>query len=275
MAMHHTPTQYVSTAHGKIAVQTKGNGLPLLFLHGNSACRRVFDKQFHSPLFDGYQLISFDLPGHGESDDASEPDNSYVLPGLASLALELLDQLRVTRAVLFGASLGGHIAIEMLARSTVPAGLFLVGTPPVGQSMAEGFIGRPLNGLASQAQLSTEEAQYFARAVFGAGYEPFMQQAIARTDAAFRPALFEGARRGLGANQRDIVSLKPVPIAIANGANDGIVNLDYIDSVPYANLWRGQCARIPGATHSPFWEVPDQFNALLAGFMADFAAMPG
>src|SRR5690606_3272039 len=114
----------------------------------------------------------------------------------------------------------------------------------------------------SQGELSSQEAERFARAVFGADFDPFMQTAIKRTDREFRGTLFAAARRKTGVNQRDAVSSASVPTAIVNGENDRVVNLDYIDRVPYARLWRGKCFRIPNASHSPFWETPEVINLL-------------
>ena len=261
--------QNVQTSHGRIAVETRGEGFPVIFIHGNSACQEVFRKQISSPLLDGYHLISFDLPGHGASDDASDSDRTYSRPGLADLVVELLGKLGISRAAIVGASLGGHIAIEMLARSGISRGQFLMGTPAVGDNFAEGFRGKPLNGLASRGELTSEEARQFARVVFGNEFEPFMQMAIERTDRRFRTKLFAASAKGSGVNQREMLASTSTSTAIVNGEHDQIVNLDYIDRVPYANLWRGKYFRIPEATHSPFWEVPHVVNLLLSEFLKE------
>ncbi|UZE46717.1 alpha/beta hydrolase [Rhodopseudomonas sp. P2A-2r] len=267
--MQVTTQHKIQTSHGRIAVETRGEGFPVVFIHGNSACREVFRKQISSPLLDGYHLISFDLPGHGASDDAPDSDRTYSRPGLADLVVELLGKMDIKRAAIVGASLGGHIAIEMLARSGISQGQFLIGTPAVGENFAEGFRGKPLNGLASRGELTSEEAQQFARAVFGNDFEPFMQIAIERTDRQFRSKLFAAAKQGAGVNQREMLNLTNTSTAIVNGENDQIINLDYVDSVPYANLWRGKCFRISKATHSAFWEVPHVVNLLLSDFLKE------
>ncbi len=48
--------------------------------------------------------------------------------------------------------------------------------------------------------------------------------------------------------------------AVVNGAEDPIVNLDYIDHVRYANLWRDRCFRIDSAGHAPFLQNSAVFN---------------
>ncbi|TZG31257.1 alpha/beta hydrolase [Agrobacterium sp. B1(2019)] len=267
--MRTTRRQDIVTSHCRIAVESAGYGSPVVFIRGNSACRQVFQKQLASTLLDNYHMITFDLPGHGDSSDATDPERTYTLPGLADLTVELLYELGIGKAAVVGASLGGHVAIEMLDHSTIPQGLFLMGTPSLGADMAEGFRGRPLGGLGAKPALDPQEVERFATAVFGANAERFMYQAIERTDKAFRGTLFEGAARGLGIDQREALTTSPILSAIVHGEDDQIINLDYVDSVAYANLWQDTCFRIPHVSHSPFWEASERANSLLADFLAD------
>ena len=264
--------QYIDTSHGTIAVEiSEGGGPDVVFIHGNSSCREVFNKQVAAPLFADYRLIRCDLPGHGQSSDAPDKLRTYTRPGLADAVLEILDTIKVREAVVVGWSLGGHVAIEMLSRSKMMTGVCLIGAPPTGVVMAEGFCGRPLGGLGGKGELTTEEVDRFVAGVIGDAAEPFLRQAVARTDRDFRSMLFAGAARGTGANQRDVVTATSVPLAMINGADDQIINLDYIDDVPFSSLWQGRCFRVANAGHAPFWQTPDRFNAILSLFLADVA----
>src|SRR5262249_11096521 len=70
------------TPHGLIAVEeTRGNGPPVLLIHGNSSGRHVFRCQMMGPLARNFRLIALDLPGHGDSSDAPDPTHTYTLPG--------------------------------------------------------------------------------------------------------------------------------------------------------------------------------------------------
>ena len=42
----------------------------IVFIHGNSACKAAFAKQFPVVQDAGYGVLAVDLPGHGASDDA-------------------------------------------------------------------------------------------------------------------------------------------------------------------------------------------------------------
>lgn len=84
----------IVTSHGTLAVEERGEGkVSLLLIHGNSSCRGVFRHQLESSLTEKYRLIAFDLPGHGESTNAPDPQRSYTLPGFADASVELLGKL--------------------------------------------------------------------------------------------------------------------------------------------------------------------------------------
>ena len=127
----------VSTSHGTLAISEVGNSEPvLLLIHGNSFCKKIWRHILNSPLSKSHRIIAFDLPGHGESSNATNPEQDYTQPGYARATVELLTKLGVKEAIVFGWSLGGHIGIEMIPLAPVARlkirGLMIVGTPPVG-----------------------------------------------------------------------------------------------------------------------------------------------
>lgn len=265
-----TRVSTVRTSHGSLMVEEAGSGTPVLFIHGNSSCRSVFHRQVQSHLSDAHRLITFDLPGHGQSSDAFEPIRSYTLPGLADAVVELLANLGLSEVVVVGWSLGGHIGIEMLPRSPGIVGLMIIGTPPVGpRSFADGFVSSPSLQLASRSALPDTDVDAFAGLMFGEPVEPFIRDAIDRADGRFRQQLFEARRAGAGIDQRRAVETSQTPLAVVNGSDDRLVNLDYLDTINYRNLWNEQCYRLDGAGHAPFWHAPTQFNSVLERFLQD------
>jgi pimeloyl-ACP methyl ester carboxylesterase len=266
-----TRQRIIDTSHGSLAVEESGQGgIPVLLIHGNSSCRGVFRHQLQGQLAENHRLISFDLPGHGESSNAPDPTRSYTRPGLADAAVELLGKLCVAEAIVLGWSLGGHIGIEMVPRFSGMRGLMITGSPPVGRNnMAQGFNSSPQTGAAGKQDLSEDDIEAFVQAIFGDSAEPFLREAVVRADGRFRKRLFEAARAGEGVDQRQIVESSPVPLAVVNGGADRSVNLDYFETVAYANLWEGHCHRVAGLGHAPFWEAPDDFDPFLERFLQD------
>jgi pimeloyl-ACP methyl ester carboxylesterase len=269
-----TDLHNLSTSHGTIVVEEAGRGdVPVLLMHGNSLSREVFRKQLGGALSRKYRLVAFDLPGHGDSSDALQVCRTYTRPGLADAAIEVLDLLGLTEVLVVGWSLGGHIALEMAPQSPGIKGLLISGAPPVRRdNMAEGFIPTPHMRLAGQQHFVTSEIDAFGEAIFGAPIPVAFRCAIERADGLARKTLFEGARSGVGADQRWIVENLPIPLAVVNGSQDPFVRLDYFEVPKYANLWEGRCHRLPGLKHAPFWEAPDVFDELLGRFIEDIAA---
>ena len=267
-------TRLFATSHGAICVEDRGgSGIPLVMVHGNSTCRGVFARQMWDEVLRQRRIIAFDLPGHGDATDASEPERSYTRGGLADLALEVLATLDVREAVILGWSLGGHVGIQMLSQWPGVIGLILTGTPPIGRGgMAEGFIDSPHRGLPSKGSFTSAEADRFARMIFGDPVPPFVRDAILRTDSRFREVLFGAVRAGEGLDQRAVVESSSTPIAVINGADDPLINLDYVDSLDYASLWEGRCHRLDDVGHAAFWHDAPRFNRLVARFLGDIGA---
>src|SRR5579862_3087511 len=98
----------MSTNHIKLHHEIVGKGPSLVFIHGLGSSTR--DWEFQIPEFaKSYQVITFDLRGHGQSD---KPDVPYTIPMFAADTAGLLSSLGVERAHLVGISLGGAVAFQ-------------------------------------------------------------------------------------------------------------------------------------------------------------------
>lgn len=261
----------VPTSHGSIAMVEQGErGQPVLFIHGNSSCSAVFDAQLTSGLAEEHRLIAIDLPGHGDSSNAFDPAGSYTRPGLAEAACEVLEHMGIDAPVVVGWSLGGHIALELMAHSSSIRGVMIIGAPPIAPDRwAEGFIRSPHSSLAASPHWSPEERDAFLSRIYGRMPEQSLRAAAVRADGRMRKQVFDAARAGAGVDQRYMAETSKVPLAVVNGGADPLVNLGYFDTLSYANLWEGRCHRLAHLGHAPFWEAPAIFAPLLARFLRD------
>jgi len=268
----------VKTGHADIAVaETSGSGLPVLFIHGNSGCKEMFRKQLASDMADVYRMVAMDLPGHGASSDAFDAERSYSMIGYADAVMETLAAMGIDRAVVCGWSLGGHVGMELLPRFSGLAGLMICGAPPVGRSPEEiqaGFRPTPHIGLAGKPELSQEDVEIFVRATCGEPVDEVMRQAIVRTDGRARAMMFASLFAGQASDERKLAVNSAVPLAVVNGADDPLVNLDYVGGLPYGNLWDAHCYVLRGAGHAPFLHAPDAFNKILTRFVGDMERRP-
>lgn len=85
----------------------KGQGMPIVFIHPFVMGHNVFHNQ--EALEESYQLIFYDLAGHGLSSRGSDPLTIHLL---AEHLKRLLDKLGIKQVVLCGYSHGGLIAQE-------------------------------------------------------------------------------------------------------------------------------------------------------------------
>lgn len=132
-----TGSEYkVQTVAGRISVwdsQTK-SASSLILIHGNSACKETFAPLYLS-LSDEHRVIAIDLPGHGESDDAAQPEEHYNLYTFSQVVQEVAQSLGLSNYYVVGWSLGGHVAIEVLKDPHLK-GIIISGTPPIEMSSA-------------------------------------------------------------------------------------------------------------------------------------------
>jgi pimeloyl-ACP methyl ester carboxylesterase len=91
---------------GRLYVESKGQGSPVVLIHGGQLDRRMWDREFDS-LADRHRVIRYDVRGFGRSPATADTSfRSY--EDLAAL----LDSLGIARTAIVGLSLGGRIAMD-------------------------------------------------------------------------------------------------------------------------------------------------------------------
>ena len=93
-----------------LAVEVRGDGPAVLFIHGYPIDRSIWAHQM--AVLDGWRGIAPDLRGMGQSD---APDLGYSIETYAGDLAALLDALGVDEVVLCGLSMGGYVAFEFSA----------------------------------------------------------------------------------------------------------------------------------------------------------------
>lgn len=266
-------TYFVSTTQGNISIwDTKNEGDPVLFIHGNSACKEVFFKQFVSELGKKYRLLAIDLPGHGESNRANDPEKTYTIPGYADVILEVIEKLDLQNLVIVGWSLGGHIALCVLEKYNKIKGLLITGTPPITisrEGFQKGFNPLPLfETLFNKIEFSTEEATEFMSASgIDVKTDPFIVEAALNSDGRARHYLVESMFKERGGDQKKIVETNSTPLCIIQGEKDLGINNAYIESLNYKNLFNQKVYIAKNSGHSVFWQDPSFFNQILSEFL--------
>lgn len=112
-----------------IYYETYGSGPAILLTHGFSATTAAWKPQVEA-LSKHYQLIAWDMRGHGQSDSPADPA-AYSEALTVGDMTALLDTHGIEQAVIGGHSLGGYLslAFHCLHPQRV-RGLMLLGTGP-------------------------------------------------------------------------------------------------------------------------------------------------
>ncbi len=264
--------KHLQIGKNTIAVyESSGTGAEVLLIHGRSMNAQTFRHQLDGDFGDNHRVVAFDLPGHGASSPAANPEEVYSPQGFARIVTEVIDRVELFSPVVVGWSLGGGIALEAYDQLPKTAGLFIFGAPPLGNPPAiqHAFLPNPAMRLILSHTLTEEEAMAVVESLLRPGAEqpPSFRKAILEADGQMRAQLAAGA--GERKDSLKTVANMTVPLAIVHGVEDQLVNVDYIRGLEMPTLWRGEIQFIEGAGHSPHWEQPDRFNALLTNFIAD------
>ncbi len=259
--------------------ESQGKGQSIVFIHGNSSSSSAFQKQFQGWLGEKYHLVAFDLPGHGQSDRATQLSD-YSLPGYAKNLEQLVKVLQLEDAVFVGWSLGGHILLEAVNSLPHASGFVIFGTPPlaVPPDLASAFLPALSSGVGFKASITNAEATQFANDFFVPNSKVDTQAFIAdilATDG--------NARAGLAASlspdypyrksvdEVEVVARMSKPLAIFQGAEEQLINPVYFENLAIPTLWRGKVQLIPYSGHTPQWEQPEVFDSLLDNFISDLS----
>ncbi len=101
-------TQFYFYNNKKIAFTTSGTGNVLVLLHGFMESQKIW-IDFTKVLSQKYKVVTFDLPGHGDSECINE---THTMCLMADCVKAGLDYLAVDKCVLIGHSMGGYAALS-------------------------------------------------------------------------------------------------------------------------------------------------------------------
>lgn len=256
--------------------ESAGNGSAILLIHGNSMSGLSFRHQLAGHLGAKHRVVAIDLPGHGLSTAASDPQQTYTLPGYAEIVLGVVEQLGLQDAVVVGWSLGGHIVLEASDRLTSAAALVIYGAPPVSfpPAMDQAFLPNPAMAAVFTGALTDEQIEAFAAACFSPDANHIPQvilDDIRRTDPMARQVFGESIQPDGYRDEIEAVANLSVPLAVFHGAQEQLVNIAYLQSLNMPTLWRGEIQIIPDAGHTPHMENPKHFNELLEALLDETA----
>ena len=239
----------------KLYYEVHGSGPALLLTHGFGASSRMWAGQIET-LAQDFQLILWDLRGHGRSDYPSSPEAYSAEAALADMTA-LLDVAEAPSAVIGGLSLGGYLSLAFhRLHPERTRGLLIIDTGP-------GYRSDEAREAWNQNALKTA-ARFEKRGI--EALRPAEMQADHR-DATGLAVAARGFFMQRDANVIDSLPGITKPALIVVGADDK----PFLASANYmaAKIPGAKSATIPNAGHFANLDNPTAFNTAVANFLQE------
>lgn len=254
-----------------LAYDERGEGRPIVFVHGHPFSRRMWAPQLES-LSDEFRVIAPDLPGYGES---AARGRVISMRELGDAVLELLDTLGVERAVVVGLSMGGLVAMELgLHRPERVDGLVLAATTAAPVTPEEAETRRRVADRLERDGMLDHVLEMGGR-LFGpaARRDPDLVGSVLTMMLATPPAGAAAALRGRVERPpyHELLPSLRVPALVVVGDADAYstaeITEQLVDALPDPEI-----VRLSGVGHMPNLEAPEQFEAAVRTFARKVAA---
>ncbi|KAK5733963.1 hypothetical protein LTR17_009234 [Elasticomyces elasticus] len=250
---------YLDRDDVKLYYEVHGSGTPLILTHGYSSTSEMWQGQIETLAKEGYQVIVWDMRGHGKSDypdDQSLYSEDHTVADIAAILSRVNDAS--TPAIVGGLSLGGYMSIAFYrVHPDRTKALLIIDTGP-------GF----KNDTAREVwnKTSQETGARFDRD----GLAPTQTMSPERSQVTHRNAKgLAMAARGMLAQRNSAVieslPLVKVPSLVVVGAEDTpfLVASEYmVKKIPDARK-----AVILGAGHAANIDNPQEFNDAICTFL--------
>jgi pimeloyl-ACP methyl ester carboxylesterase len=251
---------------GPIAWREAGGGQPVLLLHGLGGTRLAWEPQLEG-LADRFRCIAWDMPGYG----GSAALTTLTFPGVVDAIVRLLDTLGIDRVDVVGLSMGGqhaqHLAIahpERIRRLVLADTSYRFGADGTDPEAWKRLRLDALDAGLTPADIAARVLDSITAPGFGGGERQ-------RLIDAFSAISSDGLRAAV-----EMLPTHAVDDRLAEIAAPTLVIVGELDEetpLAYAEYLAGHIPGahlevIAGAGHLTPSEAPDDFNRLIAEFLA-------
>jgi pimeloyl-ACP methyl ester carboxylesterase len=247
-------------------IQPEAGTTPLVLIHGFCEDSSVWKGIL--PGLSDLPVIAADLPGFGESDLPSAATVAYY----AEAVIQALDTIGITRFYLLGHSLGGYVALEILAGyGSRLAGMGLVHSHPLADSAERLDARRRGIELLQSGRKDLYVSQLFP-GLFAPAYAQAHPETVQTLIENGRRQSAEGIIAALEAmmrrkDHRETLRTAPCPVLFIAGTEDTLIPAE----VTWNSALLPDIARVemlPGVGHMGMYEAPEAVIAAVKAFMA-------
>ena len=247
----------------------RGDGPPMVFLHGSGSCAEAWHQQFDA-FSDRYRVFAYDSVNHGHSSnspiDGVEPDRADELE-------EFLTASAIERPVIAGNSMGAMTLLRWAvrnpdrARALIPSGM---GVMPADNATS---IRRP-TAEPVEADTLFLPAQGGFTPEFPTLHPDLYDRYIRLRSTATRIEASRNPRRPTASNPgrdelTDAVSGIRSPMQIIVGEHDWLAEAA---GHLHQRVEGSRIAVVPGAPHNVYYETARAYNEVVESFLTDVRA---
>lgn len=260
-------SESVNVSGLRVAYVRRGEGDPLMLLHGGFGLdHRSWEPQLEA-LADEFDVIAWDAPGTGES---SDPPPEFRMPDYADCLAGFLAAIGVDRAHVLGLSFGGSLALELYRRhERVPRSLLIAGGYAgwKGSLPAEVVQQRLDSYVTEMHRPPSEWLPGYLPGMFGSVASQATKDHLLSLMLDIRPDGVEAELRSMAeCDLRDVLPRVRVPTLLLWGDADARAALS-IGEEFHNQISDSKLCVFPGVGHVSNLEVPDAFNQEVRAFL--------
>ncbi|MDA0836061.1 MAG: alpha/beta fold hydrolase [Planctomycetota bacterium] len=260
----------ITAAGTTFAVDDRGTGSPILFVHGFPLDHTMWEAQLES-LSRTHRVIAPDLRGFGKN---AVVEGTVTMEQFADDLAAILDALSVTEPVAFcGLSMGGYIGWQFFRRHlTRLSSLILIDTVAKADS-EEGAAQRHKTAETVLAQGAEVMAKVMPAKLFAEGtlkHKPAIVERIKHVICSTAPSSIAAALRGMAvrSDSTPLLTDIDVPTLVICGAEDQITPPEEMRKMATA-IDEAEYAEVANAGHMTPMEQPEAVTAAIRQFLAN------
>ena len=252
----------------RIAFERKGEGVPLVLLHGGLSDSRMWRRQLDE-LSDEFTVVAWDTPGCGRSAD---PPETFRLPDFADCLAAFIEEIGLVKPHILGLSFGAGLALEFYHRyPAIPRSLILASAyAGWSGSLPSDVVEQRLQQGLQESELPPEQVvEMWIPTLFVKSVSAEVIEETAAIMSEFHPV---GMRTMLlsfaEADLRDMLPTIKVPTLLLHGEADQRSPLNVAENL-HAKIPTSRLVIIPAVGHEISLEAPATFNAEVRSFLRE------
>jgi pimeloyl-ACP methyl ester carboxylesterase len=258
--------EYVEAAGMRIGFDRRGEGPPLVLLHGLPGDGRVWRRQVED-LSDECTVVAWDAPGCGQS---SDPDGPCGSTEVAECLVSVIDLLELQRPHVLGLSWGSGIALELYRIApTIPRSLVLAsGYAGWAGSLSEEAVTQRLDAYLTAARTPRQEAlRGWGSGLFSPTAPQALIDEVLDISSDFHPAALAALAQSFAETDlRAVLPTIDVPTLVLHGEADTRSPLS-VGRALHAAIPGAELAVLAGVGHVSNVQAPQAFNAAVRRFL--------